>query len=226
MMNQTNYNSLKTPPLENGDLLSRGEFEHRYQAMSEVKKAELIEGIVYMASPLKFESHAEPHANLIGWLWNYKIATSGVRLGDNPTVRLDLDNEFQPDAVLLIDSNFGGESRIDEDGYIQGIPELVVEVSASSASIDLRDKKRVYRRNGVKEYLVWQVMEKRLNWFILEEENYTELIPDSQGVIRSQVFPGLWLAVTALLSGEMSAVITTLQSGLASAEHQAFLQQP
>ncbi|MCS6815437.1 MAG: Uma2 family endonuclease, partial [Cyanobacteria bacterium] len=148
------------PPLENGDALTRSEFERRYAAMPQVKKAELIEGIVYMASPLRFEPHAEPHADLVGWLWNYKVATPGTRLGDNSTVRLDLDNEPQPDAILLIDPRAGGQTRFSADGYIEGAPELVIEIAASSAAIDLRDKKRAYRRNGVQEYVVWQVLDR------------------------------------------------------------------
>lgn len=96
------------PPLESGDRLSRQEFERRYTAMPKLKKAELIEGVVYVASPLRFESHAEPHGNLIGWLWTYQIATPGVRLGIDPTVRLDQDNEPQPDRVLLIDERLKG----------------------------------------------------------------------------------------------------------------------
>lgn len=225
MIAPTNNNRISIPFLENGDLLSRAEFERRYTAMPHLKKAELIEGIVYMASPLRFEPHAEPHANLIGWLWNYKIATPGLRLGDNPTVRLDTDNEPQPDAVLLIDASCGGQSRFDEEGYIEGAPELVAEIAASTASIDLRDKKRVYRRNGVKEYLVWQVMEERFDWFSLQDGEYISVTPDVSGIIRSQVFPGLWLAVSALLAGDMLQVIATLQNGLASNEHQQFLQQ-
>ncbi|MFB2833540.1 Uma2 family endonuclease [Floridanema evergladense] len=225
-MNAPTHNShITLPPLENGDLLSRAEFERRYTAMPHLKKAELIEGIVYIASPLRFEPHAEPHANLIGWLWNYKIATPGLRLGDNPTVRLDTDNEPQPDAVLLIDASYGGQSRFDEEGYIEGAPEFVAEITASTASIDLRDKKRVYRRNGVKEYLVWQVMEKRFDWFSLQNGEYISVTPDVAGIIRSQVFPGLWLAVSALLGGDMLQVIATLQNGLASNEYQQFLQQ-
>ncbi len=220
----TNKSSITIPFLENGDMLSRAEFERRYQAMPHLKKAELIEGIVYMASPLRFEPHAEPHANLIGWLWSYKIATPGVRLGDNPTVRLDLDNEPQPDAVLLIDSSRGGQSRLSDEGYIEGAPELIAEIAASTASIDLRDKKRVYRRNGVKEYIVWQVMEERLDWFSLQDGEYISLVYDAEGIIRSQVFPGLWLSVSALLAGDMLQVIDTLQTGLSSSEHQNFLQ--
>ncbi len=115
------------PPLESGDRLHRDEFERRYNAMPNLKKAELIAGVVYVASPLRFEPHAEPHANLMIWLGNYKIGTPGVRLGDNATVRLDLDNEPQPDAILLIDTAWGGKSHLSVDGYIEGAPELVVE---------------------------------------------------------------------------------------------------
>ncbi|NER02989.1 MAG: Uma2 family endonuclease [Okeania sp. SIO3C4] len=213
--------SFSIPPLENGDSLISPEFERRYSAMPHLKKAQLIEGTVYMASPLRFEPHAEPHANLIIWLGNYKVATPGVRLGDNPTVRLDLDNEPQPDAVLLIDSQSGGQSRLSDDGYIEGAPELVVEISASTATIDLRDKKRAYRRNGVKEYIVWQVSDRQFNWFVLEGGDYTSLTPDNN-IIKSRVFPGLWLSVSALLAGDMAEVLKTLQTGLASGEHQNF----
>ncbi len=191
---------ISIPPLENGDSLTRPEFERRYSNMPHLKKAELIEGIVYMASPLRFESHAEPHANLMIWLGTYKVATSGVRLGDNPTVKLDLDNEPQPDIVLLIDSQYGGQSRLNEEGYIEGAPELIAEISASTATIDLRDKKRAYRRNGVQEYIVWQVSDRKLDWFCLEGGDYISLQPKND-IIQSRIFPGLWLAVTALLAG-------------------------
>ncbi|MDY6936651.1 MAG: Uma2 family endonuclease [Cyanobacteriota bacterium] len=212
------------PPLENGDSLTRHEFERRYHAMPHLKKAELIEGIVHMASPLRFEPHAEPHGNLMGWLWTYKIATPGVRLGDNPTVRLDFDNEPQPDAVLLLDASAGGQSRLSEDGYIEGAPELIVEISASTASIDLHAKKQAYRRNGVKEYIVWQVLDEKLSWFYLENSEYLDLPIDDNGVLQSQVFPGLWLAATELLAGNMQQVLAVLQSGLSSLEHQVFIR--
>ena len=209
------------PPLENGDRLTRPEFERRYQAMPHIKKAELIEGVVYMRAALRFRSHGKPHANIIGWLWFYTIATPGVELGDNPTVRLDLDNEPQPDAVLLID---GPTARISDDDYIEGAPELVVEVAASSATYDLHDKKRAYRRNGVREYIVWRVYDNELDWFSLEAGEYILLQRDDEGIIRSQVFPGLWLAIPSLLSGKMTEVLAVLQQGLNSAEHQEFLQ--
>ncbi|MEH2386474.1 MAG: Uma2 family endonuclease [Nostoc sp.] len=216
---------LTVPPLENGDRLTRFEFERRYSAMPKLKKAELIEGTVYMASPLRFEPHAEPHARVITWLGVYQAMTPGVRVGDNPTVRLDLDNEPQPDAVLLIDAQAGGQSHLSQDGYVEGAPELVAEIAASSATVDLGDKKRAYRRNGIQEYLVWQVFEQRIDWFHLEAGEYTNLHPDAAGVIQSRVFPGLWLDQSALLSGDMQQVLSVLQAGVNSIEHQAFVQQ-
>ncbi len=217
--------SIRIPPLESGDRLSRQEFERRYSAMPHVKKAELIEGIVYVASPLRFNSHGKPHANLIGWLWNYKIATPGVELGDNVTVRLDLDNEPQPDVVLLIDEKLGGQARISDDDYIEGAPELIAEVAASSAANDLHDKKKVYRRNGVREYIVWQSLENKLDWFGLQNEEYVQLELDANGVIKSSIFPGLWLDLQALCRGEMTQVLAVLQQGLNSKEHTDFVEQ-
>ncbi|MEH2330280.1 Uma2 family endonuclease [Nostoc sp.] len=213
------------PPLESGDRLIRPEFERRYNAMSNLKKAELIEGVVYVASPLRFELHAEPHGNLMVWLGNYKVATPAVRLGDNPTVRLDLDNEPQPDAILLIDAASGGSSHLGTDGYVEGAPELVAEVAASSASKDLYDKKRAYRRNGIQEYIVWQVFDSTVSWFSLQNGEYVALIPNASGIIQSQVFPGLWLDASALVAGNMQQVLAVLQKGLSSAEHQTFIQQ-
>ncbi|MDZ7962736.1 MAG: Uma2 family endonuclease [Aulosira sp. DedQUE10] len=211
------------PHLESGDRLSRHEFERRYQAMPNYKKAELIEGVVYLASPLRFKRHAEPHSNLVGWLWTYRIATPGVNLGIEPTVRLDQDNEPQPDAVLFIDQSLGGQSRLTEDDYIEGAPELVIEIAASSAAYDLHDKKKAYRRNGIQEYIVWQILENQVDWFRLSESEYVSLEANADGILQSQVMPGLWLAVPALLTGDMSQVMAVLQAGLNSPEHEEFV---
>ena len=194
-------------------------------AMPHLRKAELIEGVVYVPAARGFRSHGQPHGNLIIWLGNYKVATPGIELGIEPTVRLDLDNEPQPDVVLLIEEQAGGQARLSEDDYIEGAPELVAEIAASSAAIDLGDKKRAYRRNGIREYIVWQVFEQRLDWFSLQEGEYIPLSVDQDGVIRSQVFPGLWLAVADVLTGNMGRVLAVLQSGLAAPEHTAFVQQ-
>ncbi|MEB3309721.1 MAG: Uma2 family endonuclease, partial [Snowella sp.] len=136
---------LPISPLENGDKLTRQEFERRYHAMPNLKKAELIEGIVYMASPLRISNHGEPHAHIMTWLGFYQVFTPNLQLGDNCTVRLDADNEPQPDALLRIRN--GGQSTISEDGYVEGAPELIVEIAASTVSLDLHQKLNVYRRN-------------------------------------------------------------------------------
>ncbi|MCP4698622.1 MAG: Uma2 family endonuclease, partial [Gammaproteobacteria bacterium] len=118
--------AISIPLLESGDRLTREEFEHRYDAMPHLKKAELIEGIVYMASSLRFESHAKPHALIMTWLGIYYVSTPGVELADNASVRLDMDNEVQPDALLCLPKSFGGRSQITRDDYLQGAPELIV----------------------------------------------------------------------------------------------------
>ncbi|MBW4512491.1 MAG: Uma2 family endonuclease [Scytonematopsis contorta HA4267-MV1] len=211
------------PPLENGDRLTRHEFERRYTAMPHIKKAELIEGIVYMSSPVRHVNHGKPHGKLMTWLGVYVVATPGVDLSDNATVLLDADNEPQPDALLRIESN--GNSFINIDGYIEGAPELVAEVAGSSAANDLYDKKKVYRRNGVKEYIVWQTLDNKLDWFYLQNGEYISLEADASGVIKSQVYAGLWLDVTALLASDMTKVLAVLQQGLSSSEHANFLQK-
>jgi Uma2 family endonuclease len=215
---------LRLPPLENGDRLTRAEFERRSAAMPHLKKVELIEGVVYVPAALRFRSHGQPHAQLIGWLFNYQVATPGTELADNTTVRLDLDNEPQPDVALFLDPVLGGQVRISDDDYLEGAPELIAEVTASSAAYDLGDKKKAYRRNRVQEYVVWQMFENKLDWFVLEDDDYKLLQPDANGVLRSRIFPGLWLAVEALLQGDMPVVLTVLQQGLNSAEHQAFVR--
>jgi Uma2 family endonuclease len=212
----------KSCPLESGDRLTRAEFERRYAAMPQIKRAELIEGEVHMPSPVHHVSHGQPHAHLIGWLVAYCAATPGVDLGDNVTVRLDQINEVQPDALLRLER---GQSRLSEDDYIEGAPELIAEVASSSAAIDLHRKLRVYLRNGVQEYLVWRTLDEQADWFELREGEYAPLEADARGVVRSRVFPGLWLAVQPLLAGDLAAVLAELQQGLATEEHAAFVRK-
>lgn len=205
--------TIKVPHVESGDHLTRPDFERRYQAMPHIKKAELIEGVVYVASPVRIANHGRPHAQIIGWLLVYSAATPGVDLADNATVRLDINNEPQPDALLRLEPEVGGNSHISEDDYLEGAPELIAEIAASSASYDLNDKLNAYRRNGVQEYIVWQIYENRLDWFSLKEGNYVNLQPDATGVIRSDIFPGLWLSVTALIEGNL-AVSSCVATGI------------
>ena len=156
------------------------------------------------------------------WIGFYAAGTPGVEFGDNGSIRLDLDNEPQPDAYLMIDSRHGGRARISDDDYIEGAPELIAEISASSVSFDLGRKLHVYRRNGVREYLVWRVQDQAIDWFVLREGQYERMTPGADGLLRSEVFPGLWLDASALLRGDLATVLARAQDGLASAEHAAF----
>jgi hypothetical protein len=209
--------------LEQGDHLTRDEFERRYDAMPTLKKAELIEGVVYMPSPVRLPEHGEPHGDMVIWLGSYKVQTKHVRLGDNATVKLDLDNEPQPDVLLFIEQIAGGQSHVDAKGYINEAPELVAEIAASSVSYDLHEKLRVYRNSGVREYIVWRVQDAAIDWFVLRGGQYVQLQPQADGLLHSEVFPGLWLDPAALTSGAMPRVLAVLQQGLASPEHQAFV---
>lgn len=214
-----------TPPLENGDRLTRSEFERRYDAMPSLKKAELIEGVVYMPSPVRVKNHGIPHSQIMGWIVVYCAATPGIQCADNTTLRLDPNNEPQPDVALWLPEAAGGRARISEDDYLEGAPELIVEVAGSSAAYDLHDKLNAYRRNGVEEYVVWSVYDRQIDWFVLEAERYTRISPDAEGILQSRGFPGLRLGVPALLSGDLSLVLAELQIGLASDEHAAFVRK-
>jgi Uma2 family endonuclease len=211
------------PPLYAGDHLSRAEFERRYTAMPSVKKAELVEGIVYMPSPTYHLLHGKPHSRIVGWILSYVAATPGVDMSDNASVRLDARNEVQPDAILFLDARFGGRCRVVEDNYLEGSPELVVEVAASSVSYDLHSKLRAYQRNGVQEYLVLLTYEQRIIWHMLAAGKYTPMQSDEDGVLRSRAFPGLWLDPTCLWADDVSGLLGVLHRGLASVEHAEFV---
>ncbi len=222
-VNPTTTPGVAIPPLKEGDRLTRDEFERRYDAMPELKKAELINGVVLMPSPVRHEQHGNPHAYLTVWLGTYEINTPGTSIGDNSTIRLDMDNEPQPDDTLMILPASGGKAHIDTDGYIEGGPELVAEVAASSINIDLTSKLQVYARHGVREYLVWRVLDQAVDWFVLRQGQYNRLAPTPGGILQSEVFPGLWLDAAALVRLDVPAVMRQLQQGLASQEHAAFV---
>src|SRR5436309_7822789 len=212
------------PLLLNGDHLAVPEFERRYWAMPEIKKAELIEGIVVMSPPIS-NLHAETHGMLGAHLSQYARATPGVSLGLNASVRLDGKNEYQPDALLRIQSGKVSRSKIGPDGLLEGGPEFVAEIAVSSAAYDLHEKKAVYQRCLVPEYFVWLVVDSQIHWFALEQGDYIELKPRLDGIIRSHIFPGLWLDVRALLAGDEGKVSRVLEKGLRSAEHASFVKR-
>ena len=211
------------PELENGDRLTRAEFERRYEAMPHLKKAELIEGVVHMPSPVRHKRHSRPHNHLSTWLGYFEANTPGTEAGDNGSIRLDLDNEPQPDAYLIIDPKCGGQVRFSDDDYIEGAPELVAEVASSTVSYDLGRKLHVYRRNGVREYVVWRVLDNEVDWFVLREGRFEAMARDADGIFRSTVYPGLWLDPAALLRGDLARVLAVLQQGLNTPEHADFV---
>jgi Uma2 family endonuclease len=214
--------SKRLPPLEAGDRLSRPEFERRYEAMPHLKKAELIEGEVYMPSPVRWDQHAKQHADLICWLVFYRAQTPGVSVGDNGSLRLDMENEPQADAAMIIEPVRGGQVKL-EDGYVAGAPEWVGEISASTVSIDLHKKFRVYQRSLVREYLVWRVLDEKIDWFIQRDGSFEPLSLSPAGYFQSEVLPGLWLDPLAMTRGDVAKVLQVLQQGLATPEHADFI---
>lgn len=221
---QAKVRSLQPPPLQSGDHLSRAEFERIYQLHPEIKKAELIEGVVFVASPLHLKTHANPHFNIITWLGTYAAQTPGTLGADNATLRLDLENEPQPDVILALEPVIGGKIKISADDYLEGVPELIVEIAASTASYDLNIKKKVYARNGVREYLVFLSYEQEVRWFVLGVDGYGLNPANEQGVLQSKIFPGLWLNSSAFWKGDLAGMLSTLQMGLVSSEHMEFVR--
>lgn len=215
----------RDPPLRNGDRLTRPEFERRYRVTPNVNKAELIEGVVYMPSPVRFGSHSSPHWILNGVMAYYVAKTPGLPAGgDNGTVRLDNDNEPQPDLFLLLPPHLGGKAKVDEDDYISGPPALIAEIAASSTSIDLHHKKQAYARNGVGEYIVWRVEDSAVDHFLLTDRGF-ELQSPVEGRLQAKLFPGLWIDVAALLKGDLPALLSAVDRGVATPEHADFVSR-
>ena len=194
--------------LEAGDHLTREEFHRRYSARPDIKKAELIDGVVYVPSPVRVRQHGRPHAFVLAWLGAYVALVPEMLLADNATIFLDDQSEVQPDAFLWRPEP--GPAHETEDGYFEGAPQFVVEVAASSVSYDLHVKKEAYRRNGVREYVVWRVVDGAIDWFRLQDDEYVPIVPDADGIIESEQFPGLRLHVQSMLDGDLAAVLARL----------------
>ena len=207
------------PLLENGDHLDQATFHERYEAMPRGVRAELIGGVVYMPSPMKLP-HGVYHGRLNHWLVSYSDATPGTLSADNATIILGEDSEPQPDNCLSI---VGGQARINDDEYLTGPPELTAEVASSTASYDLHSKRRDYERYGVQEYIVFVVHQQKVVWFTRENDRFLELQPDADGILRSRVFPGLWLDPDAFFRLDVARLQQVLQEGLSSSAHQEFV---
>ena len=211
----------KSPPLEAGQCLDRATFHARYEAMPPGTRAELIGGVVYMASPLSL-SHGDLDSLMTYWLRHYRRSTPGVQALSNASVLLDDRGEPQPDVLLRILPECGGQSR-NEGQYVGGAPEMIVEVARSSRKIDLGPKFEDYRRAGVREYLVVAIDPDEVSWFVRRDDRLVPLPPGPDGVFRSEVFPGLWLDPGPLYKDDMDPLIATLDRGLATPEHAGFV---
>lgn len=207
--------------LHNGDCLTQPEFHRLYEQMPENFKAELLDGVVFVCEPLGIP-HAESHLLLGAVFAAYRFATPGVKAGDNGSVILGRKDEVQPDLIMRILPEYRGQSTITKKGsYIKGAPELVAEIAHSSRSIDLHLKKQRYARAGVFEYIVFCLDPAGLRWFDLPKD--CELEADSKGILRSCIFPGLWVGSKELLEDQYYPLMDILNQGLLSAQHADFV---
>jgi Uma2 family endonuclease len=198
------------PILESGDRLTRAEFHRRYCQRQDIRKAELVLGVVYVGGRVP-AWHGSAHASAVAWLGISQVGRSDAHVENNVTVILDDETEVQPDACLWREEPAG--PRLNEDHYLVGPPQLVVEVAASSASYELHDKKEAYRRAGVREYVAWRVLDRASDWFRLQDERYVPVEPDARGVVESVACPGLRLAVASMLADDLAAVLAELEWG-------------
>jgi Uma2 family endonuclease len=206
--------------LFNGDRLSQEEFHRRYEQCPPGFKAELIGGIVYMPSPTRSQ-HSEYHGELTLILGLYRVRTPGTKVGVEPTAILGTESEPQPDNTLRILPEFGGQTSSNAKGFVVGAPEFLGEIAHSSVAIDLGRKKDDYERAGVQEYLVVCIEEQELHWFHFPSRRKLKL--DRDGILKSKVFPGLWIDQAAFLAENTLRSIDVLEQGLASREHADFV---
>jgi Uma2 family endonuclease len=224
VLSKTGFNFPIIPLLENGDRLTREEFHRRYAAMPKKVKAELIKGVVRLKNRVT-ATHAVANAQMIGILGIYSFQTFGTSLVNHATFILDRKNEFQPDCLLRIEETLGGKSWINDDDYLEGAPELIVEIASSTASYDLHDKLEIYQQKGVSEYIVWRVLDKQIDWFYLVSGKYERLLPDKKGIVESKLFGGLRLNLKAMLADDTAQVLRDLQKGLASKKYKEFVKE-
>ena len=215
---------LEIPPLSDGQRLLADEFHRRYLSMPFVKNAQLIDGVVHMSSQVYLDQHGGPHSDIIFWLGYFRSFCPQVRVADNTSLRIDDENEPQPDAMLLLDPTHCGGTWT-ESRLLRGTPELIVEIAASSARLDAGEKRDLYQRIGVREYILWRVLDARIDWWHLADGKYQILPQDDKGVNRSRVFPGLWLNTPAMLAGRLDLVKNTVDAGLQCQEYLDFAEK-
>lgn len=212
----------RRPPratLRAGMKLRQPEFHRLYEKHPDDEKFELIDGVVYMASPSVGE-HGLGSFRLIGAIMYYESKTPGVQGGDNMTTILGWDSEPQPDALLRILPECGGQSHFNEHDFLVGTPELVAEVAVSSLRVDLGKKLDMYEKYGVQEYIVFDAKDRSLHWFQLP--GHDMIHPDAAGIYKSRLFPGLWIDSKALARGDAAGLFAAVEAGTKTAAHKKF----
>lgn len=208
-------------PLVAGERLDRATFHNRYEQMPPSTRAELVGGIVYMPSPLRMD-HGDTNHWVDLWLGDFESSTPGVRVSLNATALLDDEGEPQPDLLLRILPEWGGQTSV-VDGYLAGPPELVVEIARSSRAFDLGAKYLDYERAGVTEYVVVALDPDEVYWHVCRGDRFVRLACGGDGIFRSEVFPGLWLDAAALFAGDRKRLRDVVDQGVATPEHAAFV---
>ena len=209
------------PSLVNGQRIDQATFHARYEAMPRGTRAELINGVVFMPSPVG-PLHGRATVPALVWLSYYEENTPGVEVLENTSNALGPKSEPQPDATLRILTECGGRTRA-ERRFLRGVPELVVEVSHTTRYHDLGPKLDDYERAGVQEYIVRALEPDEVLWHVLENGQLQCVSPGADGLYRSRVFPGLWLDPQALLARDTRRLRAVLDQGFATPEHAAFV---
>jgi Uma2 family endonuclease len=215
--------TMKTAPstLVEGLRLDQPTFHALYEAMPPGTRAELIDGVVYMPSPVGLK-HGEAQVPVLVWLSYYAEQAPGLQVMDNASTILGWKSEPQPDGLLRILPEWGGRSW-DEGGFVHGAPELVAEVSKATRYVDLGPKKADYERAGVQEYVVRAIDPDEVFWFGQEQGELVQRPIGDDGLYRSTVFPGLWLDPVALLRGDTRRLRAVVDLGCATPEQAAFV---
>ena len=205
-----------------GQRLDQPAFHALYEAMPAGTRAELINGVVFMPSPV-----GPPHGRAARpprWCGSATIRRIRPVLKplDNTSAALGLKSEPQPDGLLRILSEYGGRTHADQR-FVHGVPELLVEVAHTSRYTDLGPKFDDYERVGVQEYVVRALEPNDVLWFVLRKGHFVDLPLAADGIYRSEAFPGLWLDPQALIAGDTRRLRAVLDLGFATPEHAAFI---
>ncbi len=160
------------------------------ELVAEDQKADLIDGVIYMASPENIE-----HNELLEWLTEilgpYVRARKLGRLTTSRVAyRLATHVAPEPDIAFVAASRL----HILKGGYVDGPPDLAVEfVSPESVERDYELKRSRYEQAGVREYWIIDPDEKRATFLALGPDGKFAETPPVDSRFHSRVLPGFSL---------------------------------